>query len=625
MEPIIPKRPVKNTTPSPIEVNTSENQEAKLELSTDGSPPIIPSRPKSKKAIKSDSETNRVDLESNDTSSKDATVDLQTTDPVADTNISIDTGSIVSDEPLKDGEKTPGNSNSKTSFKDVDDETSFDDDETIKTGPTNTSEVNEFLENELQDNDVLQDIAQTEDKDSQNDKDSSLKCMSEIPANNAKVTSIEESPSSDEIGVKEESELNEKGDEDIVQASILSQDEQSQQTEVVEELVVLSDSFQQDKSPINDENLEEETESKHSMPIIPMRPKKAKQLSTGDLTKNSSSDSVPSIPSRPNKMPPPKPKKLSSKIAAFQQFLNNEPEPAKPSPKPKTDTRGKLSSSHMKFAQNLQGIMGKGIPLPGMMDPRMRSNESLVEGKGVEEDDKYPDKTGDTGEATEDKEENKPIRRAKGPKGKRLPKNLSTPVNIESSNKFKIATGDLWTVEVRPKEQVEVKLEDMPGIEGGESSETGNSERMAVDDEKHVEDSKPDSHDDIVDEVAANNDNPVEADNQESLSKEGGSFEEENITESRKVENLDEEFDFGTPSQTEPSEDSTNYQSKDQESLSACKKEDVPEYEANGLETDIPPHGEESDKIEPSMNSSHEIIQNSPDEIELKEDVEISS
>lgn len=152
----------------------------------------------------------------------------------------------------------------------------------------------------------------------------------------------------------------------------------------------------------------------------------------------------PIVPSRPRKTPPevpakhapPKPKKLSSKIAAFQQMFNEQPQvPLKPS-RPERPADKKFSTNTMKFAESLKGVVGRGVPMPGMVNP------STWKGKEKDDDD------------DDESEELKPIadnvRRTKGPKGKRLPKGLKD-VKVEEEARFKVVIHDLWEVDFKAK------------------------------------------------------------------------------------------------------------------------------------------------------------------------------
>lgn len=202
------------------------------------------------------------------------------------------------------------------------------------------------------------------------------------------------------------------------------------------------------ESAINEETPEEKAITKDAedespvpkMPIIPLRPSKPKRLdsSVSELDSKSS----PAIPSRPAKpatkekpkAPPPKPKKLSSKIAAFQQMFNQEPSEAAKEEKSSPEKRGKLSSEKTNFAANLQNMMGAGIALPGMANPEMLKKLAPAELES---------------EPSEKKSDEAPqptSRRAKGPRGKRLPKSIQeTKITIEP--RFKFSSGLLWELD----------------------------------------------------------------------------------------------------------------------------------------------------------------------------------
>ncbi|QFZ25495.1 putative altered inheritance of mitochondria protein [Clavispora lusitaniae] len=200
------------------------------------------------------------------------------------------------------------------------------------------------------------------------------------------------------------------------------------------------------QEPSEQEIPKQESSKQPSKPIVPTRPNK----------------SVPSVPKRPvrsvpassspesvqesdaKKAPPPKPKKLSSKIAAFQQMFN-QPEAVPTAPQhPKS---GKLSSEKIGFAANLQNVMGRGIALPGMANPQMFQRAST----DLEEE------TADVhAEPEQNPQVSKAPQRARGPRGKRLPKAIKeTTVKVEP--RFQLRVASLWQVEFnKPKETEKV-------------------------------------------------------------------------------------------------------------------------------------------------------------------------
>lgn len=197
-------------------------------------------------------------------------------------------------------------------------------------------------------------------------------------------------------------------------------------------------------------------------PSIPKRPAKPAKDSLSDLAESKASPAPDAeISSKSSeevkKAPPPKPKKLSSKIAAFQQMFNQPAEP----PRPDVDSsrnRGKLSSDKKDFAANLQNMMGRGIALPGMANPELLQRFS---GERETDEENAEDKP-------EEKTETAPTpsvpRRTRGPKGKRLPKSIQeTTITVESP--YKVCVHDVWELsfqkkEVEPEPEVEEPVED---------------------------------------------------------------------------------------------------------------------------------------------------------------------
>ncbi|CAN3365713.1 hypothetical protein DICA3_E26258 [Diutina catenulata] len=190
--------------------------------------------------------------------------------------------------------------------------------------------------------------------------------------------------------------------------------------------------------------------SSHDKPAIPSRPKKPSVPPTRPKKKPSFGESPAASPPK-KAAPPPKPKKVGSKIAAFQEMFNQQsagspPLGGRPAPARDLDrdpselshtqpapSGKKLSSDKLDFAKNLKGMMGMGMPLPGMANPEMIRRM--------------------TGESTEDEEAgaSRPApaapRRARGPK-KRLPKALEEAKSAEPTQKYSVVKQRLWTLSV---------------------------------------------------------------------------------------------------------------------------------------------------------------------------------
>lgn len=133
------------------------------------------------------------------------------------------------------------------------------------------------------------------------------------------------------------------------------------------------------------------------------------------------------------KAPPPKPKKLSSKIAAFQQMFN---QPAQEQPKVDREPRsGRLLEDRAGFAANLQNMMG-GIALPGMASPELL--KKLAPASSTDAEKSEPS--------------TRAPRRARGPRGKKLPTSITeTKVTVEP--RFKLTVSELWEVSFKKKEE----------------------------------------------------------------------------------------------------------------------------------------------------------------------------
>jgi hypothetical protein len=169
----------------------------------------------------------------------------------------------------------------------------------------------------------------------------------------------------------------------------------------------------------------EADDSNSKTPVIPSRPRKKFMNENNNID----SENVKQKPSAP----PPKPKKMSSKIAAFQQMFSNPEVPPTQkkaplaSPTSEISSR-KLSTEKIKFAENLRNVVGRGIALPGMVDPNA--------GSPSKEDQNEP-LANLAARITNN------IRKAKKPKG-RLPKSLQEPVAVEALPRFKLVLGQLW-------------------------------------------------------------------------------------------------------------------------------------------------------------------------------------
>lgn len=202
------------------------------------------------------------------------------------------------------------------------------------------------------------------------------------------------------------------------------------------------------------------------MPIVPNRPKNSEASPTkvNDLEQKSSETINP-------------PKKLSSKIAAFQQIIQggnqqnaNDNETFQ---KPSNNVghqqyRPKLSSDKMQFAQNLQGMMSRGIAMPGMTDSRVTENYEQPSNEK---------KRGEEKEAHASAQKT----RVKGPKGKRLPKSVLNAPKVDIEPRFKSTISPLWEIQFNHQKKnftMEMNSSLVISHKSGRSSDTAASITM---------------------------------------------------------------------------------------------------------------------------------------------------
>lgn len=169
--------------------------------------------------------------------------------------------------------------------------------------------------------------------------------------------------------------------------------------------------------------------------VVPIRPAE-KDTSSGTSTVASTLEP---------KAPPPKPKKLSAKMSAFQQMFeksqkpSTENKPPVPSKRPQGQTR--LSDDKMRFAQSLKGVMGRGIPMPGMV-----SIDNLAEDPAILLKNEGTMRQTETETAAAP---SAPISklRIKGPRGRKLPSTFKEPVALEPTpTRFTIASHRLFEI-----------------------------------------------------------------------------------------------------------------------------------------------------------------------------------
>lgn len=203
---------------------------------------------------------------------------------------------------------------------------------------------------------------------------------------------------------------------------------------------------------------EEAGHTTHKKPTIPKRP--ARPQSEGQPVGSNNTDHKYSGDEMKKPPPRPKPKPLSSKIAAFQTMfesgdlplLGTRAIPPRPLRKPTvTDTshaeesgdanenRAKLSEKHKVFAQNLEGMVGHGIPLPGLATPLALAAVS---------------KEKDEDSSDQPTKELEPLTRpSKGArsrlsKSKKLPANLKSALVVEQEESNTLSILNTWVLDL---------------------------------------------------------------------------------------------------------------------------------------------------------------------------------
>ncbi|KAH3675740.1 hypothetical protein WICMUC_002532 [Wickerhamomyces mucosus] len=173
-------------------------------------------------------------------------------------------------------------------------------------------------------------------------------------------------------------------------------------------------------------------------PYIPARPSKPlSQNRTTDIGKDlaalkSSSPTGQGLNSN-ERVPPPKPKKPSSKILAFQEMLRKNQEAASKSDQGPIPSKGKeTSTNRTAFKNSLNGLFA----LPGLAQPG-----SLPKAYRAETEDKSTNDGQSEKEKTkEDEEELQDVRksRARAPRGRRLPKAATETLIVEDKRTIKV-------------------------------------------------------------------------------------------------------------------------------------------------------------------------------------------
>lgn len=414
----------------------------------------------------------------------------------------------TNDQDTTDGDKTPGNSNTKASFKeDIDEENGMDED---------TSSFNDDMET------VLQESHDSSDEAS-NHSDHVAALTQDVLEEGLPRMSTDHSREKDaDDGSKEEQAVATESGDETIYASKGDEDDHAERVE--QEKLPMNKEEEPHVDPIeeNEQGSENKlvTEKTH-IPVIPARPvrksvprrsssindedakaakepsldvaeKEPQNVSSNEISKTQSNvesadqdkeetssrkatvetnaeqlqgkPSIPKIPTRPTKKltdskvppkaPPPKPKKLSSKIEAFQQQLfnsaSNQGSSSSKSPEAGPTNEGDGTPKHTPVHRKM--FESSGIPLPGMFNPALRPMSR--EPKEAPRD--------------ESRSDAKPTRRVRGPKGKRLPQAVAKANVVSESNRV-LEKGKLWSFAFTKSNHEEEEEEEEE--EKGEESE----------------------------------------------------------------------------------------------------------------------------------------------------------
>lgn len=267
-----------------------------------------------------------------------------------------------------------------------------------------------------------------------------------------------------------------------VNTCVETSDETAQETS--EETPVDSSTINSEIVPeagsVDKDTVDSESSEPHA-PSVPKSRPAARAVESETITPPSA------LAETPRKAPPRVPKKPSSKIAAFQQILEQQ-QAANMAPQvPTRRPKGEMPPSRVNsaFSQNLNGLFA-GIPLPGMApggDPvaALKARKSVDESTSVEE-------------APADVSTDSRRSRARGPRGRKLPSSVKDHVQVNDEtlgNTRKIAVQSLWKYSFKAPESEPLREEDISN--SGCESETQAAEDAESQSRTNI------AHDDSVD------------------------------------------------------------------------------------------------------------------------------
>ncbi|SCU89072.1 LADA_0E13542g1_1 [Lachancea dasiensis] len=168
--------------------------------------------------------------------------------------------------------------------------------------------------------------------------------------------------------------------------------------------------------------------------------KTSKEAPVEGTTVEQTTADMPKVPSRPAKRAPPK--KPSSKIAAFQEMLKQQQlqDQSKQGGRALEDGNTLSSGGRNKIATSLNGIFG----IPGMVPPGQALSVSSRKPE-VNEATKSPE---NSPPIKQERTPDVPQRRAKGPRGRKLPAHLANVEKVDASaNKCDVQVTRVWSLQ----------------------------------------------------------------------------------------------------------------------------------------------------------------------------------
>lgn len=375
---------------------------------------------------------------------------ISTSTPVAGSEAELN--SLNNSNTFGDGEVTPGNSDTKATFK--------NDEDVENENRTDSSSFDDDMETISQDN-----------EDGEQDRRNRQETATEENAQESEAPQFETT-------IIESGETEERDGDDTDSGELYSEQQQNKEKEKIVPATSTPKIPQRppkklslSRATTNDSLTSLDSTSKPPKPVISKRPTTEESLSNIEPTIPSrpainqipsvgESQHEPIVPNRPDnkdlessqrdtqasvklKPPPPKPKKLSSKIAAFQQQLFNPANASSEEDVSSTGSKQPESGIRKRSTENsvLLRFGGKAIPLPGMFNPNQMPKPSISHGEETSDDKE---------EKQESATANAPVRRTRGPRGKKLPKAVAD-AEVKTESRFAIELGKLWSIEFKKK------------------------------------------------------------------------------------------------------------------------------------------------------------------------------